>query len=510
MISRLIKQPLMFFMLTALAMLAPLAQAGFEWPQASALEVNIDGQMLSQVSSQIQQGQYGVINSFLVLRHGKLVHEEYFNGFDQDDLMPVFSVTKSVASVLVGQALRKGDLPPLDTRFEDLFPSYGGILNANPLAKQITFRDLLTQRHGLAWDEWSTNWDNPVNPAYQMMNSPDWWASVLGRPVTAAPDTVFRYSTGVSNLMGLAFWEYTGKSAAEYALENLFPPLDITNADIRVTGPGAPLSAQQGIFQTGLTPTGHGLWLSARDLAKFGQLYLDGGVFQNRRLVEKQWVRDSWGSYSNHGTDPDVFSENLSYGYQWWTAKVQSPFGAVDVHRAWGFGGQFIFVVPAFDLVVVTTSSNWNWSGDDMRHAFANVIVNGIGLDFDAGSDAGITGPWAAPQLPSQGFMLEVVPSTGQVILFWMTFDPQTGQQMWLIGPSRLRGRRALLSFLRPVGGAINDNTAATLQPWGEGELIFTSCTTAHLSYRSEVQAVEGEFDLARITPNEFCSDAGQ
>jgi CubicO group peptidase (beta-lactamase class C family) len=491
----------------SLVLLSSPADAVFEWPVATPQEVNVDSQALAEVSGRINQGQYGAINSFLVLRHGKLVHEEYFNGFGPDDLMELFSVTKSVASALVGVAQRRGDLPPLNTRFETLFPSYTGLLNVNPLARQITFRDLLTQRHGFEWDEWSTSWSNPINPAWQMMNAPDWWGSVLIRPVTAAPDTVFRYSTGVSNLMGLAFWEHTGMSAADYALQHLFPQLEITNANIAVTGPGAPLNAGLGIFQQGLTPTGHGLWLSARDLAKVGQLYLDGGVFQNRRLIEKQWIEDSWGHYSDHVTDPQVFGEGISYGYQWWTVDVQGPSGPVEVHRAWGYGGQFIFVIPEFDMVVVTTASNWNRDGEDMRHAFSDVIVNAVGEDFDPLSDAGITGPWVAPGLPSQGFMLEVMPTTGQVVLYWMTYDPDTGEQMWLIAPSHLRGRRALLSFLKPVAGSFHDDTAANLVPWGEGELIFTSCTTAQLSFRSELHDIEGAFGMHRLTPNVYCSD---
>jgi len=486
-----------------------IAESDFEWPQVSPVEANIDAQMLSGLSARIQQGDYGAVRSFLVLRHGKLVHEEYFNGLGPDDLMEVFSVTKSVASALVGVAQRRGELPPLETTFSELFPSYLATLNANPGAGDIAFHDLLTQRHGFAWDEWSTFWSNPVNPAYQMMQSDDWWRYVLERPVTAAPDTVFRYSTGVSNLMGLAFYEHTGQSAADYALQHLFPQLDISEADIRVTGFGSTPDSQQGIFPEGFTPTGHGLWLRARDMAKIGQLYLDRGVFQNRRLFEQDWVDQSMLRYSNHLTDPQVFGEGIGYGYQWWVSDLDTPHGQVEVYRAWGYGDQYIFVIPEFDLVIVTTAANWNDVGDDMRVALRDVIANGIGVDFDPGSDAGITGPWAAPDLPAQGFMLEVVPSTGQVVLFWMTFDPETGQQMWLIGPSRMHGRRTVMEFLRPVGAAFAGPQQADLQAWGEGTLEFTSCTTARLSYRSEVQNVEGAFDLVRITPNEFCTDDG-
>ncbi|MDX1460719.1 MAG: serine hydrolase [Xanthomonadales bacterium] len=495
------------FLEVAVATLPLPALCDFEWPVTTPLEANVDSQMLAEMSQRIRDGEYGAVNSFLVLRHGKLVYEEYFNGFDADELAPVFSVTKSVASALVGVAQRRGDLPGLDTTFNALFPSYANFLADNPGAGEIRFHDLLTQRHGFAWDEWTTGWDNPANPAHQMMKSPDWWAYVLSRPVTAEPDTVFRYSTGVSNLMGLAILEHTGMSAAEYALQNLFPQLEITDADIRVTGAGAPPDAQQGIFPEGFTPTGHGLWLKPRDLAKIGQLYLDRGAFQNRRLFDPSWVDLSMLRYSDSTTDPDVFSDTIGYGYQWWVTDLDTPHGPAEVYRAWGYADQYVFVIPRFDMVIVTTASNWLDNGKDMRHALAEVIADGIGMDFDPESDAGITGPWASPHRPGQGFMLEVVPSTGQVVLFWLTFDPVTGEQLWLIGPSRLHGRRTVMQLLRPVGPSFEGEGETVLEPWGDAEIIFTTCTTAQLSYRSEVHDLEGGFELFRITPNEYCTD---
>ena len=486
---------------------ASMQTAAFEWPESAPQEVNIDPVMLDTLVTRINHGNYGTVKSLLVLRHGKLVREEYFNGFDQDDLMVMYSATKSLASTLIGIGIRNGDLPGVNTPIDSIFTDYSHIFSSNFRARQINMRDLLTQRHGFAWDEWSTFFSNPINPVLQMAQAADWWEYVLSRPVTAEPDTVFRYSTGVSNLMGLAIYNQTRMTAEQYAAQHLFPQLEITDWSVEVGLSDVPLGLGINQFQTGMTPTGHGFWMRSTDLAKIGQLYLDGGVFSNHRIIDKQWVKDSWGSYSNHDTDPGVFPENISYGYQWWSVDYQTANGPVTVHRAWGWGGQYIFVIPKYDMVIVSTNGNFNDASGDIRNAFPDLILDGIGEDFDPESDAGITGPWAAPDFPSQGFVLEVLPSTGQVVLFWMTFDPDTGEQMWLIGNSRMQGRRTVLSFLRPVGGSFAGTDQATLEPWGEGELIFSSCTTAQLSYRSEVHDIEGEFPLARLTPNVYCSD---
>lgn len=484
-----------------------LAAADPEWPLATPSEVDISPEMVADLSRAVREGRYGQVKSLLILRHGRLVHEEYFNGYRQSDLMPLYSVTKSWGSALIGKLVQDGYLAGVETGIDEIFGAYGDLFQADPAKRQVRLHDLLTMRHGLAWDEWLTYFTDPVNPVYQMTRADDWWRNVLARPLTAAPDTVFRYSTGVANLMGGAVWSLTGQTAEDYAAQQLFGPLGITDWYFEVDLAGLPRGTGIRDFQPGLTPTGHGLWLRARDMARIGQLYLDRGAWRARRILASQWVEQSFGSYSDASTDPEVFPDNISYGYQWWTFRYPGGSGEIDVHAAVGFADQYIFVIPELDVVVVSTADNGRYNGEDMAQAVRDRIIPGVDADFDPVSDGGLTGSWFNPDLKHQGFMLEVVPATGQVVIYWMTFEPGNGRQQWMIAIGQLHGRRAVLEFLRPENGTFVGGAAASLQRWGDAELLFRDCSHATLTFHSGVAGVEGSFELLRLTPNTYCSD---
>ena len=362
-------------------------------------------------------------------------------------------------------------------------------------------------RHGLAWDEWSTFFTNPINPVNQMLNTGDWWKFVLERPMTAAPDTTFRYSTGISNLMGAMIYDLTGQRAIDYSNEHLFGPMDITDYYFEIDIMGGPRGSGFTDFQTGLTPTGHGMWLKTADMAKIGQLYLDRGTWQSKRLLSSDWISKSWLPYSDSQTDPEVFGEGVSYGYQWWNLDYPTANGTVPVHMAWGWADQFIFVIPSMDMVIVTTADNGAWQGPTMRAAIRDIVLDGVNEDFDPISDGGMTGSWFSTEMDSQGFMLEVVPSTGQVIIYWMAYDPETGSQQWLFAVGQLHGRRAVLEFFKPEGGSFAGDTTAELRNWGDVELVFQNCTKARLNFFSEIAGVEGIINLVRATPVTTCVD---
>lgn len=479
----------------------------FVWPEASPEEVDIDPGMIADLVAAINRGDYGRLKSLLILRHGRLVHEQYFNGYRRDQLMPLYSVTKSWASALTGIGIGRGDLPGVDASIDQVFPGYANIFSLDPEKSSIRLQDILTMRHGLEWDEWSLFFTNPANPVYQMTRSDDWWEYVLSRPLTAAPGSVFRYSTGVSNLLGGAIWGLTGMSALDYSIEHLFSPLDIQDYYLEVDLADKPRGSGITDFQQGLTPTGHGLWLKPRDLAKIGQLYLDRGAWQSRRILASAWIDESWGSFSNHQTDPDVFPDNVSYGYQWWTYRFQRPEGEIVVQTADGFADQYIFVIPQLDMVIASTADNGGHQGEDLRFALRDIIFDGVDPDFDPVADGGLTGSWFNPDLDHQGFMLEVVPATGQVVIYWMTFEPGSGDQQWMVAVGQMHGRRAVLEFLQPEGGNFVGSGKASLNHWGDVELIFHSCTQASMNFYSEVDGVEGSIELLRLTPNTICTE---
>ena len=481
--------------------------ANFTWPLSTPETENIDPDMISTLVSSINDGVYGTQKSLLILRHGKLVHEQYFNGNDQDDLMAMYSASKSWGSALLGVAIRQGDLENEFVPIEQVFPAYANIFMTNPQKQNIRVHDVLTMRHGLAWDEWSTFFTDPANPVNQMTQSSDWWKNVLERPMTTSVDKEFRYSTGTSNLMGGAIYNLTGKSAIEYSVEHLFTPMNILDYYFEVDIRGGPRGSGITDFQIGLTPTGHGMWLKSRDMAKIGQLYLDNGTWESRRLLASEWIRKSWNKYSDHQTDPETFGESLSYGYQWWTFDFNTTKGTVPVHLAWGWADQYIFVIPSLDVVVVTTADNTRWDGPTMISAIRDIVISGLNDDFDPVSDGAMTGSWFSPDRDRQGFMLEVVPSTGQVVIYWMTYEPETQAQQWLVAVGQMHGRRAVLEFLRPQGGSFDGDVIARMDEWGDVELTFQSCTKAKLNFLSEIAGVEGVIDLVRLTPVTTCTD---
>lgn len=223
--------------------------------------------------------------------------------------------------------------------------------------------------------------------------------------------------------------------------------------------------------------------------------------------MEASWVRQSWQAYSDQHSDPDVFSPGLSYGYQWWNLDLQESEGGHTVHFANGWSQQYIMVVPELDLVVVSTADNGNWNGAGMMTALRQVIIPGVEADFEAVADGGLTGSWYAPELRHQGFMLEIVPSTQQVVIYWMNYEPESGKQQWMFASGILHGRRAVLEFLRPQDGSFVGTQPARLDPWGDAELVFTSCTTATVEFFSEVAGVEGLMNLRRLTPNVSCTE---
>jgi CubicO group peptidase (beta-lactamase class C family) len=487
----------------------------FTWPRAEAAEVGVDPAMLQQLDTAVRAGQYGQVKSLLVLRHGKLVYESYFNGYRAEDLLPLYSVTKSWASALIGIALQRGDLAGIDQPLWEILPQYSAAFNASPQKRSIRVRDLMTMRHGLQWDEWSTSFTSSANPVNQMTKAADWWQYVLSRPMTASRDSVFRYSTGTSNLLGAVIFGLTGQSAMEYSQQHLFEALDIHDWYLEVDLADGPRGSGIGSFQQGLTPTGHGLWLKATDLAKLGQLYLDRGVFNGQRIFTANWVDQSWQPYSTSATDPAVFSGGNSYGLQWWNLRMDTPAGPVQVRMAEGYGDQFLLLVPELDLLVVSNANNGQHTGPDMRHALKDLILPAVSADFDPVNDGGLTGTWIAPTLQHQGFMLEIVPATGQIVIYWMAFEPppigqpdaQPAPQQWMLAAGQLHDRRALLEFLRPINGVFGGNQPAEMQYWGEAELRFLSCTSAEMWFDSPVDGVEGQLELIRLTPNTWCQD---
>ena len=265
------------------------------------------------------------LHSLLVSHRGALVLERYFNGARPTRAANVKSVSKSVISALVGIAIERGHIPGVRQPIGGYFPDV--LKPAGEAAKRdITVEDLLTMRSGLESTS-SRNYGAWVT-------SRNWVRYALLRPLEAAPGTEMEYSTGNSHLLSAILTQATRRSTRQFAQETLAKPLGFTLAQ----WPQDP----QGIYFGG-----NDMLLTPRQMVQFGELYLNRGRVGETQVVPSRWVDDS---FVPRGRSD--YSDQM-YGYGWWMRELAGQ----QAFYAWGFGGQYIFVIPAQQLVVVTTSS---------------------------------------------------------------------------------------------------------------------------------------------------------
>jgi CubicO group peptidase (beta-lactamase class C family) len=255
------------------------------------------------------------VTSVLVARHGRLVVERYY-GIQATDRVPVFSITKSVVSALVGIAIADRRLRGVNERLAEVFP--------DSTKRPITLRQLLSMTAG---------YGRQLN--FGASDVP----TLADRPLANPPGTTFVYDSGSSDLLAAVLARVTGTTAAEFARRRLFGPLGIR--DVRWPG----------------SHGGSGLVLRPRDLLAFGQLYLDGGSWQGKQIVPAGWVRTST---SAHVAVPPGQGLTSSYGYDWW---VETRGGRS--YTAHGYLGQVLAVFPRLDEVVLVTSSGAGFGSSD-------------------------------------------------------------------------------------------------------------------------------------------------
>ena len=328
---------------------------------ASPETQNLDPQKLSEVERRIEAGDYGNIHSLIIIRNDHMVMEKYFRGYTREDLHFVYSVTKSVTSALVGIALEQNKVSGLDSKLLSYFPQYPALENHHPDKENIRLEDVLTMSTGLLWDEWTNPYGHPQNDATLMSTSPDWIKHMLDRPMIATPGSQFSYSSGCTMLLSGILQETTGQTAEDFGGDHLFEYLR--------------MKWQWNKGPNNLTNTGWGLFLRPIDIANFGQLYLNGGSMDGEQIISSDWIQNSTRAHIDAG--------NYNYGYQWWRFKddhhVVSSLAINDLYFAWGYRGQFLFVIPHLDMVVVSTADNVTES--TRTFAFLRDYILGAVLD---------------------------------------------------------------------------------------------------------------------------------
>lgn len=293
------------------------------WRVSTPAAVGMDSATLARgYAHMARDRELRTATSLLVVRDGILVAEGYFGEGARERLNDTRSVTKSVTALVLGIAIEEGEIRGVRQPLADFYPEHLGP-GADPRKRAITLEDLLTMRSGLRWDEHANRDRHPLG----MYRALDGIRYVLWFPAEEAPGTVFRYSTGNSQLISGVIRRGTGRTPAELARERIFAPLEID-------------SVRWATHADGNSYGGVRLWMTSRDMAKIGQLALQGGAWEGRRIVPARWMEMS--------TRAHAVSPEGPYGYHWWVR----PRG----FAAAGYGGQYVYVVPSERIVVVMTA----------------------------------------------------------------------------------------------------------------------------------------------------------
>jgi CubicO group peptidase (beta-lactamase class C family) len=286
------------------------------------------------------------IQSLLIARHGHLVLEEYFYGFDQDRVHDMRSAGKTFAPVLVGLAKEHGVDLTSSTPVYSTFTQYSSFADSDPRRRKVTLRDIMTMTAGNDCDD---NNDDSLGNEDRMQSDAaqrDWYKYTLDLPMLGDPggDKAV-YCSGDLNLVGGVVAAATHRWLPEFFETNLARPL------------------QFGRYYLNLMPNGEaymggGAYLRPRDQLKLGQLYLDGGTWNGKRILDKSWVAASTSVHS-HFSESRSLGQKHDYGYGWHLHELMSGGKMHRVFAAEGNGGQFVVVIPDFDLVVGITGGSY-------------------------------------------------------------------------------------------------------------------------------------------------------
>jgi len=296
------------------------------WPSSTPEKQGLDSARLAKLLHYIEEQDQN-IHSLLVIRDGHIVVEAYYPPYTQDTKHILNSCTKSFVSALIGIAIANGQLRGTNSALMDFFPEYRRA-DQDPRKARITIEHLLTMSSGIDWPQFGPN--NILN---EMHKSKDWVKFILDRPMAAEPGVQGNYSNGDSHLLSAIIQKATGETALDYGRKNLFEPLGIT--DLRWD------SDPQKITIGSAT-----MYLTPRDMAKLGLLYLNDGVWNGTRLVPADWVKASLQSHIKIPSGGTV----IDYGYFWW---IHPHLGLFE---AWGGAGQRIGIFPKLRIVTVMTS----------------------------------------------------------------------------------------------------------------------------------------------------------
>ncbi len=294
------------------------------------------------------------IDSILVVKDNQLVFEQYFPGetangtainYDKDTTHEVYSVSKSITSLALGIAIDQGFIFSVDDAVVDYLPDHSDVLNVGEKAN-LTLDNSLTMQAGFTWNELTGT------SFRQFSQASDSVSFVVSQPLASTPGTSFTYNTGVTHMVGEVINGATGMNVDDYTNTHLFNDMNITNFSWNRHADGTVLA-------------GSGLNIMPRDMAKIGQLMLNEGAWNGSELVSADWVEQSTLPQANMLSTPTA----NGYGYFWWLRDFELEDNTTTpAFFAAGYGGQYIYVLPELDMVVVFTSGNYGTGTQTLPH----------------------------------------------------------------------------------------------------------------------------------------------
>jgi CubicO group peptidase (beta-lactamase class C family) len=294
----------------------------YNWEVGRPQEYQMDINRITTTIMKVEN--YKFTRSILIVKNGKLVVEKYFNKTKENDACQLMSATKSITSALIGIAIEKKFIKSVDQTLKDFFPEYFKE-NENQIKSNITIRNLLTMQAG-----YSTTDNN--------MTGTNWTKSIINYPLTYHPGTKFCYANCESHLLSCIIAKSSGMKVEDFAEKYLFHPIKSTIA----LWSASPDGINKGCTELYLTP---------RDMARFGYLYLKEGTIDGEQVISKEWVKLSLVDYSiNKGRSDKIPLDG--YGFQWWSKNIAGKM----IFAAAGLGCQLIMIIPELDMVIVNVN----------------------------------------------------------------------------------------------------------------------------------------------------------
>ena len=338
------------------------------WETTSLQEADIDSAMILKVLGKIHSNTYENIHSLLIVKNGYLAFEKYFPGYafkydasrfrgkltdyDANTLHNMASVTKSITGLLVGISLDQGIINDVNDKVIDYLPGYNSMIDST--LYRITLHHLLNMTSGLEWNEQDVFYSEVENDIIQLFMVSDPMSYILSKPVIHEPGRYWYYNGGGTNMLGEIIHIASGETLVEFCKEFLFSPLGIADYEWEYINPDI-------VYASG------NIKLRPRDMAKLGHLVLKDGVWNDQQIVSSEWIQ-------NMVKTQWTFSDTQGYGYHWWLRIFQLGSFSIESYYASGWGGQFIYVFPSLEAIVVLTGGNYDRRSPDIEILFRYLL----------------------------------------------------------------------------------------------------------------------------------------